>query len=214
MLAPEVIGMNGLQRDVIVIGASAGGLAALKELVAGLPAELEAAVFVVLHLGANDDSHLHEILQKHSKLLVVQAKDGESIRRGVIFVARPDCHLVLEKDVVRLTQGPREKRHRPAIDALFRSAASVFESRVIGVILSGTLDDGSAGLWWIKQRGGTAVVQDPRDAEFSAMPDNAIAQVNTDHIVPVREMPQLLVRLVKEGGGVPSSNVILVTTTR
>jgi two-component system chemotaxis response regulator CheB len=188
-------------KDIIVIGTSAGGVSALKELVAGLPADLEAAVMVVLHLGASDPSYLHEILGRHAALPVSQAEDRDPVRPGRILVARPDYHLVLEDESVRLVRGPKENRCRPSIDALFRSAAFTYGPRVVGVVLTGTLDDGSAGLWWIKERGGTAIVQDPNDAEFPAMPRNALSQVSTDHIVSVGAMGPLLVRLSHEASG-------------
>jgi two-component system chemotaxis response regulator CheB len=190
-----------MNKDVIVIGASAGGVGALKELVAGLPSDLGAAVFVVMHVGASDPSYLHEILQRQTKLPVGQAEDHEPIRAGRIRVARPDYHLVLEREAAHLARGPKENRCRPAIDALFRSAAHAFGPRVVGVILTGTLDDGTAGLWWIKERGGTAIVQDPKEAEFPAMPRNAISQVATDHIVPIGKMPPLLAKLAFEASG-------------
>jgi two-component system chemotaxis response regulator CheB len=187
-----------MNKDIIVVGASAGGVSALQELVAGLPQDLEASLFVVLHLHSSDPSYLREILQRRTKLPVAQANGRDPIRPGQIWVARPDYHLVVDEQDVYLTRGPKENRNRPAIDALFRTAAHAFGSRVIGVVLTGTLDDGSAGLWWIKQQGGTAVVQDPADAEFPAMPRNAISQVATDHVVPLSQMPALLSQLVLE----------------
>lgn len=181
---------------IIVIGASAGGIPALREFTRNLPAEL-AAIFVVLHLSADAESNLPRIRQRDCALAVEEAQDRKAIRAGHIYVARPDFHLVLEQNIVRLTRGPRENRTRPSIDVLFRSAAYEYGPRTIGVILSGALDDGTAGLWWIKNRGGTAVVQQPTDAEFAYMPESALSQVAADYVVPVRELAALLARLVK-----------------
>jgi two-component system chemotaxis response regulator CheB len=185
-------------KEIVVIGASAGGVPVLKEVVAALPADLNAAVLVVLHVAPSDPSYLAEILQRHTRMPVRQAENREAIRRGHIYVARPDYHLILEEDTVRLARGPKENRVRPAIDALFRSAANSYGSAVIAVVLSGTLDDGSAGLWWVKERGGTAVVQDPKEAEFSAMPRNALLHVEADHVVKSAAIGPLLARLTAE----------------
>jgi two-component system, chemotaxis family, protein-glutamate methylesterase/glutaminase len=124
--------------------------------------------------------------------------DGEEIKTGRIYVALPDHHLLVEENRVRVTKGPKENRFRPAVDTLFRSAAYAYGARVIGVILSGALDDGTAGLWTIKQRGGMAVVQEPSDAELSSMPESALRQVEVDYCVPVAEMAALLTRLTGE----------------
>jgi two-component system chemotaxis response regulator CheB len=187
-----------LKKDIIVIGASAGGLAVLTELVAGLPEDLQASVFIVLHLGASDPSILAQILQARSKLPVTEAQDGEGIRKGHIYVARPDYHLLVEADTVQLARGPKENRSRPAIDALFRSACYAHGSRVIGVVLTGMLDDGSSGLWWVKKRGGTTIVQDPEDAQAPSMPRHALAHVEADHVVPAKAIPALLTRISGE----------------
>jgi len=187
-----------LKKDIIVIGASTGGLAVLTELVAELPEDLKASVFIVLHIGASDPSILAPLLQRRSKLPVTEAKDGEPIRKGHIYVARPDYHLLVEADTVQLARGPKENRSRPAIDALFRSACYAHGSRVIGVVLTGMLDDGSSGLWWVKKRGGTAIVQDPEDAQAPSMPQHALAHVEADHVVPATAIPGLLALLSGE----------------
>jgi len=188
--------------DIIVVGASAGGVEALSTFVAGLPPDLPASVFVVLHLSAQSPSLLPQILQRACKLPVVAPVDREPVRPGRIYVARPDLHLlVAEEDetrVVRLVRGPKENRHRPAVDALFRAAAYVCGPCVIGVVLTGTLDDGTAGLKAIKDRGGIAVVQDPLDAFYPSMPQNALDHVAVDHCVPVAEIGPLLGRLAME----------------
>ncbi len=190
--------------DIIVIGASAGGVEALITLVRGLPADLPAAVFVVLHMPAHSPSMLPTILDRSGPLPAVWAEDQQVIKPGQIYVAPPDHHLLLANGAVRVGRGPKENMHRPAIDPLFRSAARAYGSRVIGVVLSGMLDDGTSGLKAIKERGGVAVVQDPTDALFSSMPLSAIAHVAVDFVGPVSAMPVLLARLaqesVEEGG--------------
>ena len=185
-------------RNIIVIGASAGGFEALKKLVGGLPKDLAAAVFVVWHLSANAHGVLPSVLEKAGSLPAAHGVDGEEIMPGRIYVAPPDHHLLIEENRVRVTTGPKENRFRPAVDTLFRSAAYSCGTRVIGVILSGALDDGTAGLWTIKHRGGTAIVQEPSDAEFSSMPESALREVNVDYSVPVSEMADLLIRLTSE----------------
>jgi two-component system chemotaxis response regulator CheB len=185
-----------VQRDVIVVGASAGGVQALQGLVAQLSPELPAAVVVVLHLMSAGTSVLHDILDRAGPLPATQARDGEELERGHVYVAPPDYHTLLRGSVIHLSPGPRENGHRPAIDPLFRSAARAYGSRVIGVVLSGTLDDGTDGLRLIKQRGGATVVQDPDDAAYSDMPESAIRYVGPDRIVPLAEMGAILFELI------------------
>lgn len=185
-------------RNIIVIGASAGGFEALKKLVKGLPKDLAAAVFIVWHLPANAHGVLPSVLGKEGTLPAAHGVDGEEIRTGRIYVAPPDHHLLVEENRVRITKGPKENRFRPAVDTLFRSAAYAYGARVIGVVLSGALDDGTAGLWTIKQRGGAAVVQEPSDAEFSSMPESALREVEVDYAIPVSEMAALLTHLTEE----------------
>ena len=185
-------------KDIIVIGTSSGGIDALKGLVASLPRDLKAAVFVALHVAPYSIGILPEILERAGPLPASNARDMEPIEHGRIYVAPPDRHLLVESPgVVRVTRGPRENRFRPAVDPLFRSAAYAFGPRVVGVILTGRLDDGTAGLWAVKERGGTAVVQHPDDAYAPSMPLNAIKHVEVDHIVPLREIAPLLVRLTE-----------------
>jgi two-component system chemotaxis response regulator CheB len=185
-------------RNIIVIGASAGGFDALKNLVKDLPPDLQASIFVVWHMSPDVTGVLPEVLNRAGRLSAKNAEDGERIEPSRIYVAPPDRHLIIENSHVRVTRGPKENRFRPAVDPLFRSAAYVYGARVIGVILSGALDDGTSGLWTIKHRGGVAVVQDPADAEISSMPRNAMREVEVDHVVPVSEMADLLVRLSSE----------------
>ena len=185
-----------VQRDVIVIGASAGGVQTLQGLVAQLPPELPASVLVVLHLMSAGTSVLHNILDRAGPLPATPARDGEQLERGHIYVAPPDFHLLLRGPNIHLSAGPRENGHRPAIDPLFRSAARAYGPRVIGVVLSGTLDDGTDGLRLIKQRGGATVVQDPADALYGDMPRNAIRDVDPDRVVPLAEMGAVLFDLI------------------
>ena len=186
------------KRNIIVIGASAGGFDALKKLVAALPAGFDAAVFVVWHIAPDVTGVLPQVLAKAGRLPAAHAVDGEALETGRIYVAPPDRHLTVEPGRVRVSKGPKENRFRPAVDPLFRSAAYFYRRRVLGVILSGALDDGTSGLWLVKHFGGAAVVQDPRDAEVPSMPQNALRQVAVDHAVPVGEMGPLLVRLAGE----------------
>lgn len=185
-------------QNIIVVGASAGGFEAIKTLAAGLPTDLPAAVLMVWHMSPDVRGILPQALSRVTDLPVSHAFDGEEIVDGRIYVAPPDRHLIVEPGRVRVTRGPKENRFRPAVDPLFRSAALHYERNVIGVILSGALDDGSSGLWTVKLRGGTAVVQDPWDAEVPSMPENAIRAVTVDHVVSVAEIPGLLVKLVHE----------------
>jgi two-component system chemotaxis response regulator CheB len=185
-----------VQRDVIVIGASAGGVQTLQGLVAQLPPELPASVLVVLHLMSAGTSVLHNILDRAGPLPATPARDSEQLERGHIYVAPPDFHLLLRGPNIHLSAGPRENGHRPAVDPLFRSAARAYGPRVIGVVLSGMLDDGTDGLRLIKQRGGATVVQDPTDALYGDMPRNAIRDVDPDRVVPLAEMGAVLFDLI------------------
>jgi two-component system, chemotaxis family, protein-glutamate methylesterase/glutaminase len=190
--------------DIITIGASAGGVEALAEMAMGLPGDLPASVFVALHVPPHGTSVLPQILARRGPLAAQHAKDGEEIQPGRIYVAPPDQHLLIHDRAVRLSRGPRESGFRPAIDPLFRSAARWYGPRVIGVVLSGTLDDGTAGLVAIKERGGIAVVQDPDDALFPGMPRNAMDAVQVDHVLPASGISDLLAQLARQtaGGGV------------
>lgn len=184
-------------KDIIVIGTSAGGIEALRVLVGALPADLNASIFVVLHTAAHSLGVLPEILERAGPLRASNATDWEPIKSGHIYVAPPDYHLLLERSgYVRITRGPKENRFRPAVDPLFRSAAYAFGARVIGVVLTGWLDDGTAGLWAVKERGGTAIVQNPENALAPSMPLNAIKHVEVDHCVSLPELAPLLVQLV------------------
>ena len=194
-------------RNIIVVGASAGGFEALKTLVKNLPKDLQASIFVVWHIAPDVTGVLPHVLNRAETLPASNAFDGEAIEPGRIYVAPPDHHLLVEKGRVRVTKGPKENRFRPAVDPLFRSAAYAYNNRVIGVILSGALDDGTSGLWTVKHRGGVAVVQDPMDAEFPSMPRNAMREVRVDFRVPASELGGLLGRLAQEK--VKTSEVIM-----
>jgi len=185
-------------RDMIVIGASAGGVEALKNLVGDLSSDLKATLFVALHLPSQGTSFLPKILQRNGPLPATHPDDGEPIRRGHIYAAPPDRHLVLRDGKIHLSKGPRENGFRPAIDPLFRSAARTYGSRVIGVILSGMLGDGSGGLKSIKLAGGIAIVQDPQEATFSDMPLNAVESVAVDYILPVAGIAATIKQLTEQ----------------
>jgi two-component system, chemotaxis family, protein-glutamate methylesterase/glutaminase len=187
-----------MKKDIVVVGASAGGVEALGTVLAGVRPGFSGTICVVLHMHAGSRSHLPEILQRHCELPVEGAVDGGALERGRVYVARPDFHMVLERDTVRLTRGPRENRHRPSADSLFRSAAYAYGPRVVGVVLSGALDDGSSGMWWVKRQGGTAIVQSPEDALVSAMPENVLEYVAPDHVLRAAEIGPLLTRLSQE----------------
>ena len=184
--------------DIVVIGASSGGVEALSRVVRRLPANLDAAVFVVLHMSPSRSSALASILARETVLPTVQAADGEPIRHGHIYVCAPDRHLIVRPGHVALTCGPTENRVRPSIDVLFRSAAVAYPGRTIGVVLTGNLDDGAAGLAAIKRCGGIAVVQDPSEAFARSMPQAALDAVAVDHVAFLDEMGSLIGRLVAE----------------
>jgi two-component system, chemotaxis family, protein-glutamate methylesterase/glutaminase len=189
--------------DIVVVGASAGGVEALVGLAASLPAGLPAAVFVVLHVPSTGTSALPDILSRHGRLPASHVNDGEPIEHGRIYVAPPDHHLLVRTGHLHLARGPRENGHRPAVDPLFRSAAREYATRVVGVVLSGALDDGTAGLVAIKSRGGVTVVQDPEDALYPGMPGNALEHIDVDHVLPAAAMGALLARLALEPASAP-----------
>jgi two-component system chemotaxis response regulator CheB len=184
--------------DIIVIGASAGGVEALITLTSTLPPDLRATIFIVLHISPQSPSLLPDILKRAGKLEVVQPINEMRIRHSYIYVAPPDHHMIVEKGRVCAVRGPKENRHRPAIDPLFRSAALAYGPRVIGVVLTGSLDDGTAGLLAIKQHGGITVVQDPKEALYPSMPLHALANVEVDYTLPLVGIGALLPRLVQE----------------
>lgn len=198
---------KGQARDIVVIGASAGGVEAILRIVRDLPANLPAAVLVVVHVPPHGVSHLPEVISREGTLPAKHAVDGEPIEKGRIYVAPPDLHLMVKQGAIVLSRTGRVNRSRPAIDLLFQSAARVYGRRVIGVILSGALDDGTYGLMAVKVRGGATIVQDPKDALFDGMPSSAIACVDVDQVLPLAKIGGALARFVTErlpgaeGGG-------------
>jgi two-component system, chemotaxis family, protein-glutamate methylesterase/glutaminase len=188
-----------LNKDIIVIGTSAGGVEALKELVSHLPADLPASVFIVLHIPPQSTSQLPVILESRGKLPVTHAKHDELIEQAHVYVAPPDHHLLLRSGGrITLSRGPRENRTRPAIDPLFRTAARNYKERVISVILTGTLNDGVAGMLAVKSQGGVAIAQDPNEAIYPEMPQTAIDTKMVDHILSIKDIVTTLDRLVRE----------------
>src|SRR5262250_2703532 len=183
------------KHNIIVVGTSAGGVEALCELNKHLPQSLDASIFVVMHIGA--ETMLPQILSRCGSLPAVIAEHGKHYQPGCIYCAPPHCHLSIKDHATFLTRGPRENGHRPSIDVLFRSAARAHRSKVVGVVLSGGRDDGSAGLFVIKARGGVAIVQDPREAVTPNMPENALNMVDVDFCLPVRQIADVLVQLAR-----------------
>ena len=181
---------------IVVIGASSGGIEALRTLVGGLPRDFAAPICIVVHTSAESPGLLHKILGTFGALEATSASTGMKLEAGHIYVAPPDHHLLIEPGGLCLGRGPKENRFRPAIDPLFRSAAQVYGPAAVGVILTGNLDDGSSGLRTLKQLGGVAIVQHPRDALFPAMPINALRHVAADHVVTLADMPRVLIEVV------------------
>jgi two-component system chemotaxis response regulator CheB len=192
-------GQSNLSNDhrIIVMGASTGGFEAFKTIIKNLPPDFDVPIFIVWHMSPDIRGILPQVFNRTNSIYAAHGYNNEPIKSNRIYVAPPDYHMLIEDGKIRITHGPRENRFRPAIDPLFRSAAYSYGSRVIGVILSGALDDGTAGLWTVKQYGGIAIVQDPIDAEVSSMPENAIREVQIDHTVAISELPKLLIRLSK-----------------
>jgi two-component system chemotaxis response regulator CheB len=184
---------------VVAVGASAGGVASLQGLVSRLPADLPAAVLVVLHMPRDATSALPDILARRSALPVARAEDRDPLRPGTILVAPPDRHLLVERGRARLSAGPRVNNHRPAVDPLLESAAAWCGPRALGVLLSGTLDDGVAGLAAVRDAGGLTAVQDPSEAAFAGMPLAAIEAGVTDHVLPLEGVAGLVRQVTHEG---------------
>jgi two-component system chemotaxis response regulator CheB len=184
--------------DIVVIGASAGGLQALQVLLRNLPQSFPASVFIVVHTSPGGTGMLAAILSKSSGLTVVQARNGQVISRGKVYVAPPDHHLLINSNRVQVTRGPKENGFRPAVDPLFRTAANTYGKRVVGVVLSGNLDDGTQGLFQIKRDGGMAIAQDPLEATFPSMPASAAENVQVDYVLRVVD---IAARLIELAGG-------------
>ena len=184
------------KRDIVVIGASRGGVEALKGIVAALPPSLQSALLIVLHISPTHASLLPDVLSRAGPLPAEHGRDGTRIERGRIYVAPPDHHMTVGPiGFIRLDQGPKEHHTRPAADPLFRSAASIYGSRVIGIILTGGGGDGTRGLIAVEQAGGLAIVQDPGDARDPSMPMSALLDDNPDLCLPLSEIPGAIIRL-------------------
>ena len=194
---PEMIA-----RDVIVVGASAGGIPAVIRVLSRLPADLPAFVGVVIHRGAASTSNWSHILGRKTKLRVVEPSDGESLIRGIVYIAPADCHMRFEPDRITLDGGPKEHSTRPAVDPLFASAALAYGSRVVGVVLTGGGHDGTRGLLEVTKAGGLSLVQKPSEADHPSMPENAIAYDHVRAALTVDEMGDALLVLAR-GGTVP-----------
>jgi two-component system, chemotaxis family, protein-glutamate methylesterase/glutaminase len=182
---------------IVVIGASYGGVEAMQKLFANLPSTIPAAIFTVLHIGPHP-SQFPDLLNDCSGLPARHARHGAPIRAGNIYVAPPDHHLLVRRGHMALSRGPRVNWSRPAIDPLFRSAAKAYGSGVVGIVLTGRLNDGTAGLYEIKRHGGITIVQDPSDALCPAMPASALKHVGVDHCVPLAELPRILFQVCKD----------------
>jgi two-component system chemotaxis response regulator CheB len=182
---------------VIVIGASAGGVSAVKQVLSDLEPDLPATVFVVIHRSANLPSFLESVLKQSSPLPVIEAFDGP-FRQGAVYVAPPDRHLIVERGKLSIIRGPKENLHRPSIDVLFRSAAFAYRMAVIGVVMTGLLDDGTAVRFSVNRYGGVTIVQDPKDAEFKGMPESALSNVKIDHVAPLTDIAALLTKLARQ----------------
>lgn len=192
-----------MAQRVVVVGASAGGIEALQTVLGGLPETFDAAVMVVLHISPGAGTALPNILDRAGPLPAAVAVDRELIKPGRVYVCRPDHHLLVGDGHLHVKRGPRENGHRPAVDPLFRSAAYYYGPAVIGVVLSGSLSDGTAGLHTIRRLGGLAIAQDPADALYPGMPSSAIEYVGVDHIVPAAQVAEVLVEAVRQWNATP-----------
>ena len=190
---------SAIGHDIVVIGGSAGAVEPLVGLVSKLPSDLPVALFVVVHRSAESPARLAQVLRREGGFEAMEAVDGLPIEHGSLYVAPPDRHMLVEEHRVRVVKGPKENRHRPAIDPLFRSAAWAFGSRVVGVLLSGGLNDGTSGLWAIQSCGGTTIVQDPADSRFPSMPRSALESTDVDHCVRAEDIASIVARLAYEG---------------
>lgn len=180
-------------KSVIVMGASAGGLEAISQVLQKINPDLDAAIVVVLHVGRNSiGSILVQHLQKHTSFMCKIAEDGEPVLSRHVYIAKPDFHTLLTPNVIRVIKGPHENRWRPSIDVLFRSAAASYNSKAVGIILTGMLDDGTAGMSAIKRCSGICIVQEPEEAEFADMPTNVLNHVEVDYRVPISDIGYIL----------------------
>jgi len=192
------------KRDIIAIGGSAGSGPVLKRIVGALPSDLQASIFVTTHVPSHSTGYLADVLASTSSLPVSQAVDGQPIEPNRIYVAAPDRHLLLIDGTIRLGEGPRENMVRPSIDPLFRSAALSYGPRAVGVVLTGMLNDGAAGLHAIKSVGGTAIVQHPIDAEADQMPLAALEAADVDHVASAADLADILIEVGRSDAGPPT----------
>jgi two-component system chemotaxis response regulator CheB len=186
------------KRNIVVIGASMGGFDALKRIVANLPSDFEASIFIVWHMSADVMGILPQVINKLNTIPASNALDGELILSNHIYVAPPGHHMLIDNGFIRVTHGPKENLFRPAVDPLFRSAANNYGNRVIGIVLSGGLDDGTSGLWQIKSKNGIAIVQDPENAENPSMPQSALNKVKVDYCLSIEDISDVLIHLAKQ----------------
>lgn len=186
------------QQHIIVIGASAGGVQALRKFVNELPADFAAPVFIVQHIPANVESFLPLILESAGKLKAVHPKDGDKIENGVIYIAPPDHHMLIDREKIMIKRGPKENNFRPSVDALMRSAAYNFGPAVIGIVLTGMLFDGTSGLWSVKRLGGMTIIQNPDEAEFPDMPKNVLEYVDVDYQTSLSDLASLINELIRQ----------------
>jgi len=198
------------RHDIVVIGGSAGAIDGIRKLLDSLSPGFPATIFVTLHIPSDFPSILPELLNKSKTWTVRHPQNHEKFKPGEVLIAPPDYHLIVEHSRIVLSRGPRENRHRPAIDVMFRSAARAYGPRVVGVVLSGQLDDGSAGLMAVKMKGGMAVVQAPKEAPVPEMPDRAIQYADPDHILPIAEIAQLLTSVCSEELPLPKAVEVAV----
>jgi two-component system chemotaxis response regulator CheB len=183
---------------IIVMGASAGGFEAFRKIIQDLPEDFVPPLFIVWHMSPDVRGILPQVFNRENKIYAAHAFNNEEIKSNRIYIAPPDHHMLIHDGRIQITHGPKENRFRPAIDPLFRSAAYAYTNRVVGVILTGALDDGTAGLWTVKHYGGVAIVQDPLDAEVSSMPESAMRKVPIDHSVALSKIAQLLLHISKQ----------------
>jgi two-component system, chemotaxis family, protein-glutamate methylesterase/glutaminase len=200
-----------MARDIVVIGGSAGALQPLIQIVRGLPHTLPAALFVVIHTSADTPGMLPQLIANGSTMPTGYARDGESIEHGRVYIAPGDHHLLIGNGAVKLSRGPRENGFRPAVDPLFRTAADRYGPRVVGIVLSGGLDDGTLGLGHVKRCGGAAIVQSLDEAYVASMPLNAMRSVEVDHVVSAIDMVGLIVRMAHES---PEEKRMVMATDR
>lgn len=185
-----------VKRDIVAIGASAGGLRALMAILPEFPSDLAASVFIVQHLDPRYPSQMTEILRRHTEMPVKEAEDGEAITKPMIYVALPDRHMLVDQNHIHLTKTELVHFVRPSVDLLFESVAATYGERAIGVILTGSGRDGALGIGAIKERGGLTIVQDPKTADTTGMPNAAVATGAADFVLPLEEIADKILQLI------------------